>query len=387
MEMERVLFSLHHKCCAFGLRHTTNKARNLAERLLLILAVCGFGALLLAHLSFVYRDGGGGKQLTCLSSIPEFVTTADITHISLSSDNDVSTRSRAWISASAQEECVSDVFYSHSYIKGYLLLPPSICQERGLTVQHVVVSRSDVHCFGEPFLQKLISILGADTVIQNWLLATHNATGFVYNPRTDALIDLSTYHTGNNYVANRQRKTFFNKPLASKLAVACQTCFLYFITTTLTSFTLRETQERMLDFTHRLEAHVRSNQSVVNLVTTHIAENLVFVPGLVGMIFFLIEFYRGDKLLAFFVVSWVWLCEVFSIIRYVHTHVRVSLSLNLFLKSLSLYPSIQLALTARDSLLPKDFLFTLFALSFLPLCLSLWLFLHGLGLDSLFHDT
>jgi hypothetical protein len=71
----------------------------------------------------------------------------------------------------------------------------------------------------------------------------------------------------------------------------------------------------MLDFTHQLQAHVRSRRSVVHIVTTHIAENLVFVPIMVGMMFFLIEFYRGDRFLAFMVLTIVWLCEVFSVIR------------------------------------------------------------------------
>lgn len=48
--------------------------------------------------------------------------------------------------------------------------------------------------------------------------------------------------------------------------------------------------------------------------SNHDRENLVFVPIMVGMIFFLIEFY-GDKFLAFTVLSMVWICEVFSAIR------------------------------------------------------------------------
>ena len=48
---------------------------------------------------------------------------------------------------------------------------------------------------------------------------------------------------------------------------------------------------------------------------THVVENLVFVPIMVGMIFFLIEFYNGDKIAAFMVLSIVWVCEAFSVVR------------------------------------------------------------------------
>lgn len=120
---------------------------------------------------------------------------------------------------------------------------------------------------------------------------------------------------GPTTVKTTSRSIPWYRRLSSKLAVVLKTSFLFFILTTLVSFTLRETQERMLGFTHQLQAHVRSRRSVVNIVTMHIAENLVFVPIMVGMIFFLIEFYRGDKILAFMVLSLVWLCEVFSVIR------------------------------------------------------------------------
>jgi hypothetical protein len=142
------------------------------------------------------------------------------------------------------------------------------------------------------------------------------------------MLDLSHHYSlqNNNFLEPgdaentvTSRYNFFSSPwyqqLSSKLSVVLKTSFLFFITTTLVSFTLRETQERMLGFTQQLQAHVRSRRPVVNIVTVHIAESLVFVPIMVGMIFFLIEFYRGDKFLAFMVLSIVWLCEVFSVIR------------------------------------------------------------------------
>lgn len=207
----------------------------------------------------------------------------------------------------------------------------------------------------------------------NWLLAMHDAislgihneeednnprwpdeeeysAGFVYNPHTDLLLALrpilgtSPSLTALPTTGRQQRKThhnpetqqyyysydnsdgrkrhdfstktsYYGMQLAgSKLSVVLKTCFLYFITTTLVSFTLRETQERMLDFTQQLQVHVRNRQPVAHLVTRHFVDNLVFVPIMVGIIFFMIEFYRGDKVLAFFVLSIVWMFEVFSVV-------------------------------------------------------------------------
>lgn len=79
------------------------------------------------------------------------------------------------------------------------------------------------------------------------------------------------------------------------------------------SFTLRETQERMLKFTYLLQHHVRNRMPYAPLVLTHVVESLVFVPIMVGVLFFLFEFF-SDQLLAFMVLSVVWLCEVYSVI-------------------------------------------------------------------------
>ena len=50
-----------------------------------------------------------------------------------------------------------------------------------------------------------------------------------------------------------QSRTDRGKFVVFKLGVLCTTLFLFFITTTLVSFTLRETQERMLKFTFLLQ--------------------------------------------------------------------------------------------------------------------------------------
>ena len=103
--------------------------------------------------------------------------------------------------------------------------------------------------------------------------------------------------------------------LTFRLSVLLSSLFIFFLTTSLVSFTLQETQDRMLEFTLQLKDRVRNRLPLAGLIVRHVLENLVFVPIMVGMIFFLIEFYGGDKFLAFSVLSMVWLCEVFSAIR------------------------------------------------------------------------
>jgi len=44
-----------------------------------------------------------------------------------------------------------------------------------------------------------------------------------------------------------------------------------------------------------------------------VVESLVFVPIMVGILFFLFEFF-SDQLLAFMVLTLVWMCEVYSVI-------------------------------------------------------------------------
>jgi hypothetical protein len=99
-----------------------------------------------------------------------------------------------------------------------------------------------------------------------------------------------------------------------KAGVVLTSIALFFITTTLVSFTLRETQDRMLEFTRLLQQYVRAQLPLGTLICSHILENLVFCPIMVGIMFFLVECYGGDKVLAYMILSIVWVSEVFSMV-------------------------------------------------------------------------
>jgi hypothetical protein len=75
----------------------------------------------------------------------------------------------------------------------------------------------------------------------------------------------------------------FRQFIAFKMGVIFSTIFLFFTTTTLVSFILRETQERMLKFTFLLQHHISNRIPYAPLVFTHAIESLVFVPIMVRL--------------------------------------------------------------------------------------------------------
>ncbi len=59
------------------------------------------------------------------------------------------------------------------------------------------------------------------------------------------------------------------------------------------------------------QQHVRARLPLLPLVTYHLLDSLVFVPIMLGVLFFLFEFF-GDQVLAFLLLLSVWGCEIFS---------------------------------------------------------------------------
>lgn len=246
---------------------------------------------------------------------------------------------------------LSTIIYSYSHAKGILLLSPTLIQAHNISTQFVITSSSHVNCFGEPFVQNIVfSLVGSDTVILNWIFGLQQRMAnkrnekhirYVYNWKTGREWDLdlfdmdyygfsSSSSTASRYGIDLSRYSLIhnimskvdNHPLyrlvrflTFKVAVFLSTLFIFFLTTSLVSFTFQETQDRMLEFTFQLQTHVRARLPLRGLIVRHILESLVFVPVMVGMVFFLIEVvYEGDKYLAFVVLSMVWIAEVFSAI-------------------------------------------------------------------------
>jgi hypothetical protein len=202
-------------------------------------------------------------------------------------------------------------------------------------------------------------LIGYDIILSNWISRTSKGDGYLLNTYSKNLFDLSRGGDGQGTRPNRDvcpsnshpngasasapawarnsrfitavqsllGERFFReihcypstgrntamKWLWQKAVVIGSTVFLYFTTSTLVSFTLKETQERMLRFTYLLQYYTRHHFSILKLVTTHMVESLVFVPIMVGIMGFLFEF-LGDSLLTFLVLSLVWICEVYTVV-------------------------------------------------------------------------
>lgn len=84
----------------------------------------------------------------------------------------------------------------------------------------------------------------------------------------------------NKVIDNFQHHPFYRllRFLKFKLLVLLSTLFIFFLTTSLVSFTFTETQDRMLEFTLQLQTRVRMRLPLGGLIVGHVLENLVFVP-------------------------------------------------------------------------------------------------------------
>ncbi|XP_052485065.1 membralin-like protein At1g60995 isoform X2 [Gossypium raimondii] len=186
--------------------------------------------------------------------------------------------------------------YLYTMEKGYFLLPDAAKSRHNIRTVNISISARHP-CFGNRWQQLLINrFVGYDTILMNSLL----------------------HQPGKDY-------------LVTKCGVLMMSLFVFFTTTMSVSFTLRETQTRMLKFTVQLQHHARHRLPTFQLIFVHVIESLVFVPIMIGILFFLFEFY-DDQLLAFMVLILVWLCELFILIS-----VRTPISMKFFPRFFLLY--------------------------------------------------
>ncbi|KAG2536255.1 hypothetical protein PVAP13_9NG177146 [Panicum virgatum] len=213
--------------------------------------------------------------------------------------------------------------YLYGVEKGYFLLSEGAKIRHGVRTINITISARNP-CFGNRWQQLLInSLVGYDTILTNSLVNSPGH-GYLYNFQTKELYDLSYGH-------EPQGPTRFGDYFVTKCGVLLMSLFVFFTTTMSVSFTLRETQSRMLRFTVQLQHHARHQLPTFQLIFVHVIESLVFAPIMIGILFFLFEFY-DDQLLAFLVLTLVWLCELFTMIS-----VRTSISMQFFPRFFLLY--------------------------------------------------
>ncbi|KAK9286778.1 hypothetical protein L1049_015183 [Liquidambar formosana] len=214
--------------------------------------------------------------------------------------------------------------YLYTMEKGYFLLPEGAKSRHNIRTVNISISARH-SCFGNRWQQLLINrFVGYDTILMNSLLNS-TGQGYLYNYQTKEFYNLSYAHEPPEGPAK------FGDYLVTKCGVLMMSLFVFFTTTMSVSFTLRETQTRMLKFTVQLQHHARHRLPTFQLIFVHVIESLVFVPIMIGILFFLFEFY-DDQLLAFMVLILVWLCELFTLIS-----VRTPISMKFFPRFFLLY--------------------------------------------------
>ncbi|XP_057430397.1 membralin-like protein At1g60995 isoform X2 [Lotus japonicus] len=219
---------------------------------------------------------------------------------------------------------LSEPLYLYTMEKGYFLLPESAKSHHNIRTVNVSISAWH-SCFGNRWQQLLINrFVKYDTILINSLLSSPGQ-GYLYNYQSKEFYNLSYAHEAPEGPAR------FGDYLVMKCGVLMMSLFVFFTTTMSVSFTLRETQTRMLKFTVQLQHHARHRLPTFQLIFVHVIESLVFVPIMIGILFFLFEFY-DDQLLAFMVLILVWLCELFTLIS-----VRTPISMKFFPRFFLLY--------------------------------------------------
>lgn len=214
--------------------------------------------------------------------------------------------------------------YLYTMEKGYFLLPEGAKYQHNIRTVNISISARH-SCFGNRWQQLLINrLVGYDTILMNSLLNSPGQ-GYLYNYQTKEFYNLTYAHEQPEGSAR------FGDYFATKCGVLMMSLFVFFTTTMSVSFTLRETQTRMLKFTVQLQHHARHRLPTFQLIFVHVIESLVFVPIMIGILFFLFEFY-DDQLLAFMVLILVWLCELFTLIS-----VRTPISMKFFPRFFLLY--------------------------------------------------
>ncbi|XP_056845688.1 membralin-like protein At1g60995 [Raphanus sativus] len=226
-----------------------------------------------------------------------------------------------WLERRTQE---FEPTYLYTMEKGYFLLPDEAKSRHNIRTANVSISARHP-CFGNRLQQLTINrVVGYDTIIMN-SLQNSAGQGYMYNFQTREFYNLSYSQELS------EGSSQFGDYLVTKCGVLMMSLFVFFTTTMSVSFTLRETQTRMLKFTVQLQHHAQHRLPTFQLIFVHVIESLVFVPIMIGILFFLFEFY-DDQLLAFMVLVLVWLCELFTLIS-----VRTPISMKFFPRFFLLY--------------------------------------------------
>ncbi|CAH2047836.1 unnamed protein product [Thlaspi arvense] len=174
-----------------------------------------------------------------------------------------------WLERRTQE---FEPTYLYTMEKGYFLLPDEAKSRHNIRTANVSISARH-SCFGNRWQQLLINrVVGYDTIIMN-SLQNSAGQGYLYNFQTREFYNLSYSQELS------EGSSQFGDYLVTKCGVLMMSLFVFFTTTMSVSFTLRETQTRMLKFTVQLQHHAQHRLPTFQLIFVHVIESLVFVPS------------------------------------------------------------------------------------------------------------
>jgi hypothetical protein len=210
------------------------------------------------------------------------------------------------------------ISYIYSKERGLLTLPSRAREKLDIKLETITLLSSS-SCLGEEFSRWALTFLGYEShVLNSLVLGLNGHGGYVLAEHSGEIHALSRASEVNRLSQN------IAQGILLKAGTICSALFLVFSSSSLASFILAQTQQRMLRFTVALQQHVNTRRSVLPLVVTHLIDSVVFVPIILGVHFFLFEFF-DDQLLAFYVILTVWTCEIWSI-----TTCRTAESLKVF---------------------------------------------------------
>jgi hypothetical protein len=204
-----------------------------------------------------------------------------------------------------------DASFLFAFDKGMFSLSPARRDKLRVSLLSVVVPYDDP-CLGGPMTRWMLqNLVGYHSVFVNALVHSTGGKGFftgesMFRANTDGISSISHASEIQSFSEGALSLIIF------KIGTLCSALFLLFSSSSLVSFILSQTQDRMLRFTMALQARVMARLPLLPLIAAHLLSSLVFVPLMLGVLFFLFEFF-SNQLLAFLVLVAVWVCEVFSL--------------------------------------------------------------------------
>jgi hypothetical protein len=369
--LEVLCLQLHRRVLGLATSHLSPKGRARLEAFTLLSTLGVLAMVFWLHTRFVGPHGVGTQCL--VRQLPAGVNASRVLKISVGgwaaeSGGGAESAATAVSAAAAAAAAAATAAASHYLFapeKGLLLLPRRLRERHGLRQLDVRVDGADACVFGDSAAQRAVlsTLVGYDTVVFNAMAAAYGGAGWVRCLQAADQEEDEDYYSGGGAGVGAARagggrgaaytegapggagsltsmraaadveatRSSLGARLSYKLSIALTTAFLFFNCTSLVAFIFRETQHKVLGFAGALRGLVASGRPLGAAMTRHVLEALMFVPVMLGMLFFLFEFY-GDQLLAFAVLLLVWQAEVFSVVS-----MRTSCSVRIFPRAVATY--------------------------------------------------